>query len=74
MARPRAHLEHYIERWDASYTATKQVARVEDFLLALATYQAACRRWPDVRFILRRRGRVLEDNGPPSIADKRTAP
>jgi hypothetical protein len=40
MTRPRVHLEHCIERWDAS-TAAEQVARVGDFLLALATYQAA---------------------------------
>jgi hypothetical protein len=65
MARPRKHLEHCIERWEAS-TAAEQVARVGDFLLALATYQAACRRWPDARFILRRRGRVLEDSRAPS--------
>jgi hypothetical protein len=66
MTTPRAHLEHCIERWDANNTVAEQVARVGDFLLALATYQAACRRWPDARFILRRRGRVLEDSQPPS--------
>jgi hypothetical protein len=36
-----------IERWEKD--AVHHVAGVEDFLLAHATYQAACRRWPDAR-------------------------
>ena len=41
-----------IERWEKD--AVHHVAGVEDFLLAMATYQAACRRWPDARITLRR--------------------
>jgi hypothetical protein len=49
-----------IERWEKN--AVYHVAGVEDFLLAMATYQAACRRWPDARITLRQGGRLIEDS------------
>jgi hypothetical protein len=49
-----------IERWEKG--VVHHVARVEDFLLAMATYQAACRRWPDARITLRQNGRLIEDS------------
>jgi hypothetical protein len=49
-----------IERWGKG--AVNHVAGVEDFLLAMATYQAACRRWPDARITLRKGGRLIEDS------------
>jgi hypothetical protein len=49
-----------IERWEKA--AVHHVAGVEDFLLAMATYQAACRRWPDARITLRQGGRLIEDS------------
>jgi hypothetical protein len=42
--------------------AVHHVAGVEDFLLAMVTYQAACRRWPDARITLRQGGKVIEDS------------
>jgi hypothetical protein len=49
-----------IERWEKGMV--HQVAGVEDFLPAMATYQAACRRWPDARITLRQGGKVIEDS------------
>src|SRR5262245_15499170 len=49
-----------VERWEKG--AVDHVAGVEDFLLAMATYQAACRRWPDARITLRQDGRIIEDS------------
>jgi hypothetical protein len=42
--------------------AVHHVAGVEDFLLAMATYQAACRRWPDARITLIQGGKVIADS------------
>jgi hypothetical protein len=49
-----------IERWEKD--AVHHVAGVEDFLLAHATYRAACRRWPDARITLRRGGQLIADS------------
>ena len=49
-----------IERWEKD--VVHHVAGVDDFLLAMATYQAACRRWPDARITLRQGGRLIEDS------------
>jgi hypothetical protein len=59
---PRRDFAHRIERLDADDRVIADVAGVEDFLLALATYQAACRRWPDARITLSQGDRVIEDS------------
>jgi hypothetical protein len=61
MGGPRRRFTHCIERWGTDDSAADHVAGVEDFLLAMATYQAACRRWPDARITLRRGRRVIQD-------------
>jgi hypothetical protein len=38
----------------------EQIAAVGDYLVALAAYQAAVRRWPKDKITLRNRARVLE--------------
>jgi hypothetical protein len=53
---------HRIELWGEDDSTTEEVASVEDFLLAMATYHAACRRWPQARITLRQRGKVIEDS------------
>jgi hypothetical protein len=37
-------------------------AGVEDYQLALATYRAACERWPGIPITLRQGARVTEDS------------
>jgi hypothetical protein len=66
MGRPLKPFAHTIERrWSTEPDATERVAGIQDFLFAMATYHSACRRWPDDRITLRRRGRILEDNNAP---------
>jgi hypothetical protein len=36
--------------------------RVEDFDLAMATYRAACLRWPGAAITIRQGARILEDS------------
>jgi hypothetical protein len=53
---------HRIERYKEGTKQVERIACVEDYLLALATYSAACRRWPDAHMSLRRGKRIIEDN------------
>jgi hypothetical protein len=39
-----------------------QVALVEDYKVALATFRAACERWPNTPITLRQGARVIEDS------------
>jgi hypothetical protein len=38
------------------------LAGIEDFQLAMATYHAACKRWPGAGITLRQGAKVIEDN------------
>jgi hypothetical protein len=40
----------------------EQFALVEDYQVALATYRAACHRWPGTSITLRQGARVIEDS------------
>ena len=40
----------------------EHVAGVEDYQVALATYRAACERWPGTPITLRHGARVIEDS------------
>ena len=53
---------HTIERWDdaTGKNLVEEIASVGDFLIAMQTYLAAVRRWPDAKITLRNRARVLE--------------
>jgi hypothetical protein len=53
---------HRIERWNDASKRAVRLACVEDYLLAIATYHAACRRWPEAHITLRRGESVMEDN------------
>ena len=53
---------HRIERYKEGTKQVERIACVEDYLLALATYSAACRRWPGAHMSLRRGKRIIEDN------------
>ena len=61
--RHQAPFLYRIDRWDESGRApVEYVAGVQDFLLAMATFHAACRRWPDARITLIQGGKVIEDS------------
>jgi hypothetical protein len=53
---------HTIDRWDdaTGENLVEQIAAVGDYLVAMQTYLAAVRRWPDAKITLRNRTRVLE--------------
>jgi hypothetical protein len=40
----------------------EHLAGIEDFQLAMATYRAACTRWPGAAITLRQGAKVIEDN------------
>jgi hypothetical protein len=50
----RSLCAHQIEKQDDASKRAERIACVEDYLLALATYSATCRSWPDAHITLRR--------------------
>jgi hypothetical protein len=40
----------------------KHLADIDDLIVARATYEAACKRWPDERVTLRQGIRIIEDS------------
>jgi hypothetical protein len=58
----RRAFAHRIDLWDASgENILEQLAEIEDFELAMATYRAACERWPGANITLRAGATVIED-------------
>ena len=58
----RRAFAHRIDLWDASgETILEHLADIEDFELAMATYRAACERWPGANITLRAGATVIED-------------
>jgi hypothetical protein len=59
----RAHFAYRIDRWDsAGDSIMEHVAGIEDFTIAVAAYEAACKRWPSETITLRQGARVIEDS------------
>jgi hypothetical protein len=59
----RTHFTFRIDEWTANgESIVEHVAGVEGYQLALATYRAACERWPDTPISLRQGARVIEDS------------
>ena len=58
----RARFAHRIYMCKSDGEVIDHLAAIEDYLLAIATYHAACRRWPDGRIQLRQGDCVIEDN------------
>jgi hypothetical protein len=44
----RTHFARRIDMCDADGAVIEQLAGIEDFLLAMATYRAARQRWPEI--------------------------
>jgi hypothetical protein len=59
----RSHFKHSIELADDNAEIVEQLAGVQDFMLAKATYDAAVRRWPKARIRLCQEARIIEDSG-----------
>jgi hypothetical protein len=56
----RTHFAHRVDAWDDD--VIEHLAGVEDFEVAMATYRAACQRWPNAAITLRQGARVIEDS------------
>ena len=65
----RTHFAFRIDMWtDDGENLDEHLAGVEDFQLAMATYKAACERWPKAAITLRQGARVIEDSRRTRIA------
>jgi hypothetical protein len=59
----RTHFAHRLDMYGSGDEVIEHLALIEDHLLAIATYHAACRRWPDAHLKLRQGDRVIADHG-----------
>ena len=59
----RTHFTFRVDTWTPDgESIVEHVAGVEDYQVALATYHAACERWPGTPVTLRQGARVIEDS------------
>jgi hypothetical protein len=66
----QTHFQYHIDMWTINgEKVIEHVARVEDFQVAMATYRAACERWPGTAIILRQGARVIEKPVRPGVRD-----
>ena len=63
-AKTRTHFAYRIDIWSKpnAESLVEHVAGVEDYDVALATFHAACKRWPYTPITLRQGARVIEDS------------
>jgi len=63
-AKTRTHFAYRIDIWSKPNgdSLVEHVAGVEDYELALATFHAACKRWPYTPITLRQGARAIEDS------------
>jgi hypothetical protein len=63
MTTTKTHFTFRVDTWTPDgESIVEHVAGVEDYQLALATFRAACKRWPDIPITLRQGARVIEDS------------
>jgi hypothetical protein len=63
MAVTRTHFPFRIDMWDGnSDKIVEHIAGVQDYQVAMATYLAACQRWPNAPITLRQGARIIEDS------------
>lgn len=63
----RTHFLYRVDMWTIDgEKVMEQLAGIEDFQVAMATYRAACERWPGTAVTLRQGERVIESPVRPS--------
>jgi hypothetical protein len=63
MAVTRTHFTFRVDMWDPDGLGVlEHIAGVQDDQVAMATYVAACQRWPDAFITLRQGARVIEES------------
>jgi hypothetical protein len=56
----KLHFPFRIDRWDdAGDSIEFHVSGIDDFEVAVASYWAACRRWPQAKVTLRQAARII---------------
>jgi hypothetical protein len=59
----RTHFTFRIDTWTPDgESIVEHIAGIEDYQVAVATFRAACERWPGVPITLRQGARVIEDS------------
>ena len=58
----RTQFAHRLDLCGSDDEVVEHLAGIEDYLLAIATHHAACRRWPDAHLKLRQADRVIADS------------
>jgi hypothetical protein len=59
----RTHFSFRVDTWTPDgESIVEHVAGIEDYQVALATFRAACERWPGASITLRQGARVSEDS------------
>ncbi len=67
----RKQFAHRIDMWDDDgENIVEHLAAVGDYDLAVATYRAACLRWPNAAITLRQGTRVIEDSRKRRLASR----
>jgi hypothetical protein len=61
MSTSRTHFTFRVDTWTPE-SMLEHVAGGEDYQVALATFLAACERWPSTPITLRQGARVIEDS------------
>jgi hypothetical protein len=63
MTTTRTHFTFRVDTWTPDgESIVEHVAGIENCHVALATYRAACERWPGIPITLRRGAQVIEDS------------
>jgi hypothetical protein len=59
----KSTFKYRIDRWDAAgHNVLEHVAGLEDFAVAQAAYDRACRRWPKDRIALQQGARLIQES------------
>jgi hypothetical protein len=57
------HFTFRVDTWTPNgESVVEHIAGIEDYQVALATFRAACERWPGAPITLRQGARVIEDS------------
>jgi hypothetical protein len=63
MTTTRTQFTYRVDTWTPDgESVVEHVAGIDDYHVALATYHAACQRWPGIPITLREGARVIEDS------------
>jgi hypothetical protein len=62
MTMTKTHFTFSIDRWDTDSNVIGHVADIDDLIVAVATYKAACEWWLDDSLTVQQGSRVIADS------------